>query len=60
MSVSAVSPAPHAMPQYQVPVTPQAKSDDERTESTTVRAKEAETGKDSAVAVKSNSVDIKA
>ena len=49
------------MPQYQVPTTPQAKADDERTESQAVRNQEAETGKDKAVAVQaSNIIDVKA
>ncbi len=49
------------MPQYQVPQGPRAQTDDEQTESQAVKIKEAQTGKDSAVAVKSKSlVDIKA
>ena len=55
--VSAVSSAV----QYQVPISGQAKLDDERTESAAVRIQEANTGKDTAVPVKSNNqVDIKA
>jgi hypothetical protein len=57
MSVSAVS---GAIPQYLSPQTPQAKSDDERTESMTIKAREAETGKDAPVQVKKSAVDIKA
>jgi len=57
MSVSAVS---GAIPQYLAPQTPQAKSDDERTESMTVKAKEVETGKDARVQAKKSTVDIKA
>jgi len=57
MSISGVS----SVPTYQVPNTAQAKTDDERTESTAVKQKEAETGKDSAVQVKtSRAVDVKA
>jgi hypothetical protein len=41
MSVSAVSSSP---PPYQAPVTPPAKTDDEQTESQTVKATEAQTG----------------
>jgi hypothetical protein len=40
------------MPQYQVPATPKAKLDDERTESVALRQKEAATGKDAAVLTK--------
>jgi hypothetical protein len=58
MSISSVS---SSTPQYQVPTTPQAKANDERTESQAARNQEAETGKDAAVAVKSsNAVDVKA
>ena len=57
MSVSAVS---GAIPQYLPPQTAQAKSDDERTESMTVKAKEVETGKDAPVQAKKSTVDIKA
>lgn len=58
MSVSHVS---NSVPQYQVPVTPKAKQDDERTESVATRAKEAATGKDAAVQVQTPStVNIKA
>ena len=46
-----ISPVSHSVPQYQVPQTPKAKLDDERTESAATKIKEAETGKDSAVAV---------
>lgn len=48
---------------YQVPVTAQAKADDERTESAAVKAREAATGKDVAAPVQSKSnstVDIRA
>ena len=58
MSVSGIS---HSAPTYQVPQTPKAKTDDERTESMNVKAKEAQTGKDSAAPVVSKSkVDVKA
>jgi hypothetical protein len=57
MSISAVS---GAVSQYQVPQTPSAKTNDEQTESMAVKAKEAQTGKDSAVPVKKSAVDIKA
>jgi hypothetical protein len=58
MSISSVS---SSTPQYQVPTTPQAKANDERTESAAVRNQESESGKDAAVAVKSsNTVDVKA
>jgi len=57
MSISAVS---GAIPPYQTPQTPQAKTDDERTESMAVKTKEAQTGKDSPVQVKKSAVDIKA
>jgi hypothetical protein len=57
MSILAVS---GSVPQYQVPQTPSAKTDDERTESMAIKAKEAQTGKDSAVPVKKSAVDIKA
>jgi hypothetical protein len=58
MSISSVS---SSTPQYQVPTTPQAKADDERTESQSVRNRESETGRDAAVAVNSsNIVDVKA
>ena len=57
MSVSSVS----SVAQYQVPTTPKAKQDDERTESMAVKAKEAATGKDAAVPVKKSAhLDIKA
>jgi hypothetical protein len=45
---------------YQVPITPKAVTDDERTESAAVKNKEAETGKESAVAVKKTQVDTQA
>ena len=48
---------------YQTPVTPQAQATDEQTESAALRSREAATGKDAAVPVKSsssNAVDIKA
>jgi hypothetical protein len=58
MSVSHVS---SSVPQYQVPVTPKAKQDDERTESVATKAREATTGKDAAVQVQtSSSLNIKA
>ena len=57
MSISA---AGSAVPQYQVPMTPQAKVQDEQTESVAVRNKEAETVKDAAVPVSTNKVDVKA
>jgi hypothetical protein len=41
MSISAVSSSP---PPYQAPSTPPAKTNDERTESQTVKASEAQTG----------------
>lgn len=49
------------MPQYQVPTTPQAKNDDERTESIAVKNREATTGKDVAVPLKNKTsqVDMK-
>ena len=56
MSISAVS---GAIPPYQAPQTPQAKTDDERTESMAVKTKEAQTGKDAPVQVKKSAVDIK-
>ena len=56
MSISSVS---GTMPQYQVPATAQAKANDERTESQSVRNQESENGKEAAVVVKSQSVDIK-
>jgi hypothetical protein len=57
MSISGVS---GSVPAYQVPQTPQAKTDDERTESMSVKTKEAQTGKDSAAPVVSKSkVDVK-
>ena len=56
MSVSAVS---GSVPRYEVPQTPSAKTDDERTESMAVKTKEAQTGKDSAVAIKKSAVDFK-
>ncbi len=59
MSLSVVGTS---TPQYQVPLTSQAKTDDERTESNAVKQTEASTGKDSAVLVKksSHAVDTKA
>ena len=57
MSVSAVS---GSIPQYRVPQTVQAKTDDERTESMAVKAKEAETGKDSPIPAKKSGVDVRA
>jgi hypothetical protein len=57
MSISAVS---HAIPQYQAPQTPQAKTDDERNEPMAVKTKEAQTGKDSPVPAQKSAVDIKA
>ena len=56
-----ISPVGSSLPQYQVPTTPQAKANDERTESQAARNQEAETGKEKAVAVQSsNTVDVKA
>jgi hypothetical protein len=48
------------MPQYQVPTTPQAKNDDERTESIAVKNREATSGKDAAMPVtnKTSQVDL--
>jgi hypothetical protein len=40
------------MPRYQVPMTPAAKTDDERTESMAVKQREIATGKDAAAPVK--------
>jgi hypothetical protein len=62
MSMSAVSAS---IPPYQAPQTKQAKTDDERTESMTVKTKEAQTGKDAPVQVRTkiiavNALDIKA
>ena len=58
MSVSQVS---SSFPQYQVPATPKAQQDDERTESAATKAKEVATGKDAAVQVQtSSSVNTKA
>ena len=58
MSVSSIAAS---VPQYQVPTTPQAKTDDERTESIAVKNREAATGKESAVPVqnKAAAVDMK-
>ncbi|MDB5366912.1 MAG: hypothetical protein JWM77_2839 [Rhodospirillales bacterium] len=47
MSISSVA----GSGSYQVPITAKAQTADEKTESNTVKAKEAETGKDSAAAV---------
>jgi hypothetical protein len=49
MSVSSVS---SALPQYQVPASPKAQLDDERTESVALKQREAVTGKDAPVATK--------
>jgi hypothetical protein len=49
-----------SVPTYQVPNTTQAKTDDERTESTTVKQKEAESGKEAPVKVQTSRVDVKA
>ena len=57
MSISGIS---GSTPTYQVPQTPQAKTDDERTESMSVKTKEANAGKDSPVQVKAPLVDVKA
>ena len=57
MSISSVS---GSVPTYQVPNTTQAKADDERTESTTVKQKEAESGKEAPAKVKASRVDVKA
>ena len=56
MSISGIS---GSVPPYQVPNTAQAKTDDERTESTTVKQKEVETGKDAPAPVKTSRVDVK-
>jgi hypothetical protein len=64
MSISSVA----GSGSYQVPITAKAQTADEKTESNTVKAKEAETGKDSAAAVQkpaapsasSSSVDVTA
>lgn len=56
MSISAIS---SAVPQYLVPTTPQAKTDDERTESLTTKAKETATGRDAAVKSSGSAVDLK-
>jgi hypothetical protein len=50
----------NALPQYQVPATPKAKLEDERTESAAVKEIEAVTGKDGAVPSKPSGVKIKA
>jgi len=52
VSVGAVS---HAIPQYRVPATPNAKEQDERTESIAIKQREADTGKDVAVPVSNSS-----
>jgi hypothetical protein len=58
MSISGIS---GSVPTYQVPKAPQAKTDDERTESMSVKTKEAQSGKDSPAPVASKSkVDVKA
>ncbi len=58
MTVSHIS---NAVPQYQVPATPKAKQDDERTESAAVKEREAVSGKDAAVAAQAPGVlNIKA
>ena len=59
MSISSVGAT---MPQYQVPKSPQAKIDDERTESVAAKMREDATGKDVAVPVKNKTsqVDMKA
>lgn len=59
MSISSIS----SVTTYQVPVTAQAKADDERTESASVKAREASSGKDIAAPVQAQSnktVDIRA
>ena len=49
------------MQQYQMPQGPRAQADDERTKYEVVKAREAQTGKDAAVAIKSKAlVDVKA
>jgi hypothetical protein len=60
--MSGVSSVGSAAVQYKVPVTPQAKVDDERTESAAVKAKESATGKDVAVPAKTSAtlVDVRA
>ena len=55
-----VSPVSSALQQYQVPATPKAKLDDERTESAALKEREVATGKDAAVPAKSSGVNIKA
>lgn len=58
MTVGNVS---HTIPQYQVPATPKAKQDDERTESIAVKQRESDTGKDVAVPTQAKgAVNIKA
>ena len=62
MSISSVL---GSAPQYLAPQTPQAKIDDERTESMTVKTKELESGKDAPVQMRTkiiavNAVDIAA
>ena len=55
------APISNAVPQYQVPATPKARQDDERTESTATKARDATTGKDAAVATETpGGVNIKA
>ena len=55
-----VAPVSSSIPAYQVPQTPAAKTTDEQTESITVEAKEAKTGKESTAPVKLSAVDITA
>ena len=57
MNIGLVSTNPVA---YQLPQTAQAKTNDERTESTATRVREAETGKEAAIsAASSGKVDLK-
>jgi hypothetical protein len=53
-----ISPISGPVLQYRAPQTPQAKVDDERTESMTVKTKEAETGKDSPLPVQTKIVAV--
>ena len=58
MTISSVGAS---TPQYQVPMSPQAKIDDERTESVAVKMREDATGKDAAAPAKNktSAVDMK-
>jgi hypothetical protein len=57
MSISGVS---HSVPTHHVPKTAPAKTHDEHAESTTVKHKEADTGKEAPVKAKASHVDVKA